>query len=42
MRIAYTVLIGKSQTKRPVVRSIHIWEVGIKIGLGGIGCEEVG
>jgi len=32
-RIAYSILVGRSERKRPLGRPRHIWEVNIKMDL---------
>jgi hypothetical protein len=41
MRNAYTILIGKSERKRPLGRPRHRWEDNIKVDLREVGLEGV-
>jgi len=38
-RIAYRVLVGKPEGKRPFERPRHRWENNIKMDLQEVGCE---
>jgi hypothetical protein len=40
-RNVYRVLVGKPKGKRPLERSRHRWEEGIKMDLREIGCGGV-
>jgi hypothetical protein len=42
MRNIYAVFVGKTQIKRPVVRSIPVSGDDFKICISGIWCEEAG
>jgi hypothetical protein len=37
-RVAYRVLVGKSERKRPLGRPRHRWEVNIGMDLQEVGC----
>jgi hypothetical protein len=41
MRKAYSVLVGKSERKRPLGKHRHRWEDNIRIDLCDIGCDDV-
>jgi hypothetical protein len=39
-RGVYTVLVGRTEVKRPLGRPRHRWEVNIEMDLGKIGTDE--
>jgi hypothetical protein len=41
MRNAYRILVGRSEGKRPLVTTRHMWEDYIKMDVDEIGCEVV-
>jgi hypothetical protein len=37
-RGAYRVLVGKTEGKRPLGRTMHRWDINIKVDLQEVGC----